>query len=106
MTLEVRRSDHGARAYALPSDHPGYRVARAVLEAEYGRAPVDVGMGGSVPVLETFKEDLGLDTVFFSFAVGDEDIHAPNEFFRVPRLYEGQRAWAHYFAALAAMSQT
>ncbi|WP_235910571.1 dipeptidase [Deinococcus kurensis] len=106
VTLEVRRSDHGARAYALPSDHPGYRVAHAVLEAEYGRAPVDVGMGGSVPVLETFKEDLELDTVFFSFAVGDEDIHAPNEFFRVPRLYEGQRAWAHYFAALAAMSQT
>ena len=101
VTLDVRASEHGARAYRLPGDHPGAVVARRVLEDLYGRPPLDVGMGGSIPVLETFQRVLGLDTVFFSFAVGDEDIHAPNEFFRVPRLSEGQQAWAQFWHALA-----
>jgi acetylornithine deacetylase/succinyl-diaminopimelate desuccinylase-like protein len=38
--------------------------------------------------------------VFFSFAVGDEDIHAPNEFFRLHRFVEGRRAWADLLARL------
>ncbi len=97
VTLELHPSEHGARAYHLPDDHPGAAVAREVLAGLYGKPPLDVGMGGSIPVLETFQSVLGLDTVFFSFAVGDEDIHAPNEFFRVPRLYEGQHAWAQFW---------
>ncbi|WP_420595964.1 dipeptidase [Deinococcus sp.] len=97
VTLELHPGEHGARAYRLPEGHPGAAVAREVLAELYGVPPLDVGMGGSIPVLETFQSVLGLDTVFFSFAVGDEDIHAPNEFFRVPRLYEGQNAWAQFW---------
>ncbi len=102
VTLEVRQSGHQARAYQLPADHLGAQVAREVLTGLYGRPPLDVGMGGSIPVLETFHGTLGLDTVFFSFSVGDEDIHAPNEFFRLPRLAQGQDAWARYWWTLAA----
>ena len=101
VTLDIRESDHGARAYQLPEGHPGRVAARAVLAELYAEAPLEVGMGGSIPVLETFSDVLGVDTVFFSFAVGDEDIHAPNEFFRVRRLYEGQRAWAMLWRRLA-----
>ncbi len=101
VTLDIREGDHGARAYQLPEGHPGRRAARTVLRELYGAEPLEVGMGGSIPVLETFSNVLGVDTVFFSFAVGDEDIHAPNEFFRVHRLYEGQRAWASLWARLA-----
>ncbi len=101
VTLSVQAGGHGARAYRIPEDHVGRRVAREVLADLYGRAPLEVGMGGSIPVLETFQAVLGVDTVFFSFAVGDEDIHAPNEFFRLARIGEGQRAWAMYLARLA-----
>ncbi|GGR06056.1 dipeptidase [Deinococcus ruber] len=101
VTLEVRHSDHQASAYHLPAGHPGRRVAREVLAQVYGRPPLEVGMGGSIPVLETFSRVLGIDTVFFSFAVGDEDIHAPNEFFRIPRIAQGQHAWALYWTLLA-----
>ncbi len=101
VTLEVRPSDHSASAYHIPADHPGRLVAREVLEQVYGTPPLEVGMGGSIPVLETFQQVLGVDTVFFSFAVGDEDIHAPNEFFRIPRIAEGHQAWARYLARLA-----
>jgi len=106
VTLEVRHTEHGASAYHLPAEHPGRLVAREVLAEVYGTPPLEVGMGGSIPVLETFKEVLGIDTVFFSFAVGDEDIHAPNEFFRVARIAEGQQAWARYLARLAAPRPT
>ena len=102
VTLELHPGDHGARAYRLPADHPGRKVAREVLEQVYGTPPLEVGMGGSIPVLETFQAVLGIDTVFFSFAVGDEDIHAPNEFFRIPRIAQGQEAWARYLALLGA----
>lgn len=102
VTLDVRLSDHQARAYHLPQGHLGGQVARQVLAEVYGQPPLEVGMGGSIPVLDTFLGTLGLHTVFFSFAVGDEDIHAPNEFFRIARLAEGQESWARYWGALAA----
>lgn len=94
VTLDVQASEPGAFAYQLPEDHPGLRIISNSLEATYGTSPWIIGMGGSVPICATFQRELGIATVFFSFAVGDEDIHAPNEFFRVRRFAEGQRAWA------------
>lgn len=91
--LEFAEGEHDARAYQLPAGHPARLAALQVLQEVYAEPPLEVGMGGSIPILETFQEVLGLDTVLFSFAVGDENIHAPNEFFRVKRLYEGQHAW-------------
>ncbi len=104
VTLELRPSAHGCAAYRLSEDHPGKAVALEVLREVYGQVPLEVGMGGSIPVLDIFKRILGLETVLLSFAVGDEDIHAPNEFFRVHRLLEGGRAWALYWARLAERS--
>ena len=98
--LEVQVPEYGARAYRLPPQHPGLQAAKAVLRDLYGEEPLMVGVGGTVPVCEMFRRLLGLDTVFFAFGVGDEDIHSPNEFFRVPRLYEGLEAWARLWARL------
>ncbi len=98
--MEVQVPEYGARAYRLPPQHPGLQAAKAVLRDLYGEEPLMVGVGGTVPVCEMFRRLLGLDTVFFAFGVGDEDIHSPNEFFRVPRLYEGLEAWARLWARL------
>lgn len=103
VTLEVRPGG-GARAYHLRRDHPGLATAVASLAAVYGVEPWVIGMGGSIPICETFQRHLGMDTVFFSFAVGDEDIHAPNEFFRLRRFAEGRSAWADYLARLATLA--
>jgi hypothetical protein len=53
-------------------------------------------MGASIPIGEIFARCLGIDTVFFSFSTADEDYHAPNEFFREARLWDGIRAWVTY----------
>ena len=75
-------------------------MAEVALEEVYGVRPLIVRMGGTVPVAETFQRLLGLDTVYFSFSTGDEDFHAPNEFFRVHRLHEGLAAWARLWDRL------
>jgi acetylornithine deacetylase/succinyl-diaminopimelate desuccinylase-like protein len=100
--LAISHSDHGARAYRIPSDHPALRAAGVALEQVYDVEPLMVSMGGTVPISELFQRHMGLDTVFFSFSTADEDYHAPNEFFRIHRLHEGLDAWARYWQLLAA----
>jgi acetylornithine deacetylase/succinyl-diaminopimelate desuccinylase-like protein len=101
VTLDTMAEKYGARAYRIPNGHKGLRAAQETLEAYYDKEPWLIGMGGSVPICETFQAQLGMDTVFLSFAVGDENIHAPNEFFRIHRLHEGLQVWARYWQALA-----
>ena len=98
--LAVSPEAHGAQPYRIPADHFGLKTAAAALAQTFGIEPVTVRMGGTVPVCEVFKRVMGLDTVFFSFSTADEDFHAPNEFFRVHRLYEGLEGWARYWELL------
>jgi hypothetical protein len=56
-------------------------------------------IGGTLPVSEIFHRVLGIDTVYFSFSTSDEDYHAPNEFFRLARLWDGLAAWTAYWRA-------
>jgi len=101
VTVTFKHSEHGTPAYRIPPEHVGLRVAHEALRSVYGQDPLMVGMGGSIPICNTFRDALGMDTVFFSFAVGDENIHAPNEFFRLARFQEGAHAWTAFFEALA-----
>jgi len=101
VTLTVRGARHSARPYRIPSDHPGLLTAERVLEQVYGKKPLRVQMGSTLPASELFKRVLGIDTVFFSFSTTDEDFHSPNEFFRVHRLHEGLEAWARYWESYA-----
>ena len=98
--LSISAADHGARAAHIRADHFALEAADAALRAVYGVRPLIVRMGGTVPIAELFQRHMGLDTVFFSFSTADEDYHAPSEFFRVHRLYEGLEAWARYWEIL------
>jgi acetylornithine deacetylase/succinyl-diaminopimelate desuccinylase-like protein len=100
VTLAVKREPGGALPVAVAPDHPGLRLAMRVLEETYGRPALPVRMGATIPIGGIFKQRLGIDTVFFSFATSDEDYHAPNEFFRLARLRDGVRAWIRYFSLL------
>ena len=95
--LTIRHDHQEALPYRLPAGHAGLQVATQVLAELYGTAPVQVRMGGTLPVSELFQRLLGIYTVFFSFSTADEDFHAPNEFFRLDRLKEGLVAWARFW---------
>lgn len=98
--LIVTPGDHGARPCHIERSHPVLKAAAAALEATMGAAPLFVRMGGTLPVAEIFQQTLKLDTVYFSFSTGDEDFHAPNEFFRIERLHQGLAAWARLWHSL------
>ena len=106
VTLTVGGERHAARPYRIPDDHPGLLTATRVLERVYGKKPLRVRMGSTLPVSELFKRLLGIDTVYFSFSTADEDFHSPNEFFRVRRLHEGLEAWARYWENYAETIRT
>lgn len=100
-TLDVVAMSEGSPASTLAPDHPLVRAAEAVLEREAGRHAIHVRLGASVPVTSIFKEMLGIDTLMFGFNLPDEDVHAPNEFFRLQSIQQGTRAWTMLLGELA-----
>ncbi|MES0151844.1 M20/M25/M40 family metallo-hydrolase [Mesorhizobium sp. M0012] len=83
----------GSRAFNLPTGHPLVLAAKKVLSDATGQEPVLVRLGASIPITVIFQELLGVQTLMFGFALPDEDIHSPNEFFRLASLAEGLSAW-------------
>jgi len=101
--VEIVPQPGAVPAYSIPADHPAIAEAEAALRAVYpDREPLLVRMGGTLPAAVLFERILGLKTLLFSFSTGDEQLHAPNEFFRLSRLEEGMRAWAELWLRLAA----
>lgn len=91
-----------ARAYHLPSEHPANALVGDLLEELYGRNPLPMRTGGSVPILAFFHEHLGVHSVGFGFGLPDEGIHGPDEFFRLSSFARGQHAYLRLLDRLAA----
>ena len=104
VTLDFIQHGGGSPASSLPPDHPLLLAAERVLERTTGKRPIRVRIGGTLPITAIFQEMLGIETVMFGFATADEDIHAPNEFFRLSSLAEGLKAWPMLLSELGRMS--
>ncbi|HEY3994055.1 MAG TPA: dipeptidase [Ktedonobacteraceae bacterium] len=100
--VTVRALPGTARPYLIPADHWGNQAAASVLQELYGKAPYHARVGGSIPVCELFLTHLGAYTVGFAFGLGDEQIHAPNEFFRLSSFRRGPVAYCKILHHLAA----
>ena len=74
--------------------------AAAALTEEYARPAVLIGSGGSIPVVESLKRMLGLDSVLMGFGLDDDQVHGPNEKFELVCLHRGARAHARLLAKL------
>ena len=103
VTLDIQAEEGASHAYRMPDDHFVLAPAEEVLEEVFGTRVARVGMGGTVPICTTFRAVLGADTLFFSFSVADEDIHAPNEFYRAERFRLGLEAWAKLWDRLGSV---
>lgn len=99
--LAVTQHGPGTPAFALDPALPALGLAEDILAQVLGQRPKRVAMGATIPIGEVFARNLGVGTVFFSFATSDEDYHAPNEFFRLSSFRRGQIAWARLFERLA-----
>jgi acetylornithine deacetylase/succinyl-diaminopimelate desuccinylase-like protein len=103
VTATARIDPAKVPAYTIPAGHPAIEAATAALAAVYpGLDVLHANIAGTLPATALFERVLGAKTLFFSFSTADENLHAPNEFLRIPRLREGMRAWEALWRGLAA----
>ncbi|MBS7701194.1 MULTISPECIES: dipeptidase [unclassified Chelatococcus] len=104
LDITVTILPNAARPYLIPMDHPANRAARDVLLELYGREPYYTRSGGSIPILDLFRRELGAYTVIFGFGLPDENFHAPNEFLRLDNFRRGQEAYVRILDRIAQSS--
>jgi acetylornithine deacetylase/succinyl-diaminopimelate desuccinylase-like protein len=87
--VSVKSMDDGSPPYLMAADHPGNQIAAQVLTELFGKEPYQVYVGGSIPISTFFLNHLGAYMVNFGWTVQDENLHAPNEFFRLENFRRG-----------------
>lgn len=80
---------HGGTPYVTPTDFVGYQAAKQAMEDAYGKTPVPVRSGGSIPIVALFEEVLGLKSVLMGFGLDSDAIHSPNEHYGVFNYIKG-----------------
>jgi len=91
----------GARASLTPTDSPGMRAARTAIEKAFGRAPVMIREGGTIPVVGLLKEKLGIDSLMVGWGQPDDGTHSPNEKFSLTDFHRGILASAYLMDEMA-----
>jgi acetylornithine deacetylase/succinyl-diaminopimelate desuccinylase-like protein len=88
--VEVRKAG-GAKGVVVPTDGPWLAAAARAIKTGFGKDPVFMKEGGSIPIVGDFKEILGLDTLLIGFALATDNVHSPNERFRFRDFERGCR---------------
>lgn len=70
---------HGGQGYVCPITLPAYQAAEKGFEKAFGKKPLAVRRGGSIPIISTFEQVLGVKTVLMGFGLESNAIHSPNE---------------------------
>lgn len=80
---------HGAPGVVVPLDSPYMAAAARAIEHGFGREPVYIREGGSIPVVNSFKDLLGVDTLLLGWGQNDDNTHSPNEKFSIADFHRG-----------------
>jgi acetylornithine deacetylase/succinyl-diaminopimelate desuccinylase-like protein len=90
-----------AKPALIDRRHPAMRAAAVAYRRGFGAEPVFLRSGGTIPIVNTFQEVLGIPTVLLGFALPDDRMHAPNEKFHLPNFHKGIATCIHFLAAVA-----
>jgi len=89
-TVQVKvESLHGGQAYVCPIELPAYKAAEKAYMLTYGKQPVPMRSGGSIPIISTFEQILGIKTLLMGFGLESDAIHSPNENYPLANFYKG-----------------
>jgi acetylornithine deacetylase/succinyl-diaminopimelate desuccinylase-like protein len=100
LRARLERLAGSADPFLVPSGHNSSTLAGEVLTEVYGRAPFITRSGGSIPVMTMLLGELGVHATVFAFGMADENLHAPNEFFRLSNFRTGQTAYCRLLERL------
>jgi succinyl-diaminopimelate desuccinylase len=103
--IEMELEDHhGAPGVVVPLESPYIRAAAAAIEAGFGRAPVYIREGGSIPIVTTFARELGADALLLGWGQNDDNTHSPNEKFCLDDYHRGILSSAQLWSELAKLT--
>lgn len=80
---------HGGEPYMTPLDSTAYIAAAKAMEETFGKTPIPVRGGGSIPICALFEKELGIKIVFMGFGLDSDNLHSPNEKFNIENFYKG-----------------
>jgi acetylornithine deacetylase/succinyl-diaminopimelate desuccinylase-like protein len=104
-TVELKLTRlHGGKPWMADFDSPYIRAAGRAIEKGFGKTPVFTREGGSIPVVATFQEELGIPSVLFGVGLPDENAHAPNEKLDLGNFHGGIIASAYLYQEIAGIA--
>ncbi|MDR2385354.1 MAG: dipeptidase [Tannerella sp.] len=94
--INIKHS-HGGQAYVCPIDLTAYKAAEKAFAAAFGKQPLAVRRGGSIPIIPAFEKIFGIKSVLMGFGLEKNAIHSPNESFPLDMFYKGIEAVAEFY---------
>jgi acetylornithine deacetylase/succinyl-diaminopimelate desuccinylase-like protein len=92
---------HGGQGYVSPTDMPAYRAAEKAYGKSFGKLPVPVRSGGSIPIISTFEDKLGIKSILMGFGLESDAIHSPNENFPLNQFFKGIETIVYFYEFFA-----
>lgn len=89
---------HGGEPAVTPIDSLGYKAASMAYEKTFGKKPIPVRSGGSIPIVAMFEKELGLKTILMGFGLDSDAIHSPNEHYGLFNYYKGIETIPHFYS--------
>jgi acetylornithine deacetylase/succinyl-diaminopimelate desuccinylase-like protein len=96
---------HGGEPVVTPTDSIAYKAASKAMEQSFGKRPIPVRSGGSIPIVALFEQILGLKTVLFGFGLDTDAIHSPNEHYGLFNYYKGIETIPLFYKYYAELSK-
>jgi len=102
--VEIKiKIDHGGEPYMTPIDSKGYKAAAKAIETTFGKQPIPVRGGGSIPICSLFEQELGIKIIFMGFGLDSDNLHSPNEKFDLANYYKGIETIPYFHKYFAEM---
>jgi acetylornithine deacetylase/succinyl-diaminopimelate desuccinylase-like protein len=89
---------HGGEPYVSPTDTPEYQAASQAMESSFGKRPIPVRSGGSIPIVALFERELNAKSILFGFGLDSDAIHSPNEHYGLFNFFKGIETIPYFYA--------
>jgi acetylornithine deacetylase/succinyl-diaminopimelate desuccinylase-like protein len=94
---------HGGEPYMTPIDSKGYKAAAKAVETTFGKQPIPVRGGGSIPICSLLEKELNVKIIFMGFGLDNDNLHSPNEKYNIENYYRGIETIPYFHKFFAEM---
>jgi len=97
---------HSGEPFVTPTDFAGYAAASQAMELTYGKKPIPMRSGGSIPIVAMFEKELGVKSILMGFGLDSDKIHSPNEHYGIFNYLKGIETIPYFFKNFTELVKT